>query len=79
MGIWLMIYDESYQKIIKKLKEERKKKFTQEEFARRMETKQKTISNIENCRQQINLKYLQKACEILDIDFIEILKMYSNV
>lgn len=69
MGKWLMIYDESYIKVIENLKARRKKMYTQKELAKLLGVTQKTLSFYENCQSELNLKQFIKICYFLDIDF----------
>lgn len=51
-----MIYDECYVKVIHHIKERRKSKYTQKEFAQLLGVTQKTISCYESCQTELNLK-----------------------
>lgn len=69
MGKWLMIYDESYIKVMESLKARRKKMYTQKGLAKLLGVTQNTLSFYENCQSKLNLKQFIKICYFLDIDF----------
>lgn len=71
MSKWLMIYDECYVKVIKHIKERRKSRYTQKEFAKLLEVTQKTISCYESCQTELNLKQFIEICHHLELNFFE--------
>lgn len=76
MSKWIMIYDECYQEIIQEIKNARQEKYTQEKFSKELGITQKTVSHYENCISEINLKLLLKICQILDINFMKMIKIF---
>ena len=77
MSTWMLLYEEKYIKAITVLTEKRKEKnISQLNMARYLNTHQKTISNIENFRQEASLGYFLEICKILDIDFLVIMKIF---
>lgn len=71
MSKWLMIYDDCYIKVIKNLKERRKSRYTQKEFAKLLGVTQKTISCYESCQTELNLKQFMEICYFLELDFFK--------
>lgn len=68
----LMIYDETYIKLMEEIKQKRRKIYTQKKFAKIIQVSQKTVSCYENCKMEINLKQLICICYILEIDFCKL-------
>lgn len=76
MSKWTMIYDDCYQEIVQEIKKTRESRYTQREFSKKLGMSQKTISCYENCRSEMNLKLLIEICQILDINFMKIIKIF---